>query len=542
MPDVLDTRLSKDILQEWKPTDKQKEFIRLPFDIVEALFGGAAGSGKSDVCLLLTLLYGFHTHPKFKGLILRRTFKDLEKEIILRSHHWFKPAGATYNEQKKRWTFPEGGILDFGHAENKEDIRKYDSTELNLVVFEEATHFLDFQYLYLIGSRLRSGTSELPAIARSSSTPGNVGHNFFRKRFVDPYPEGGKILIGPSGLKRIFIKAVPQDNPHLDPGYIQKLQLLPESERRAKLGDWYIYEGQVFDTFRPDGPLPDEPPNANHVIPDFDPPNFWPKIVAIDWGFTAKTWCGILAISPEGRFYLFKELVFERTNISTWATEIGLELDRYENIIEVRLDDNAWKDEGFDENVAEQFERYSNYRPTRADKGRGSRISGKLLVQECLRFIPKPTRKVALDTFDVQLADKILRIHGTKKYNEYCAHFADELPEYNLPLLQICKSCTHVIEVLPLCVYDVKDGNTEDVKEFDGDDPYDGLRYILRAAKNYIGESKKAFSEMQRIDAVQARLKETGDMNSFYRQMELLETQKAQSNMISMRKHVRRTT
>lgn len=543
----LDSSVAESILQEWKPHKKQKEFIQLPFSIFEALYGGAAGSGKSDVCLLLPLLYGFHEHPRFKGLVLRRTYKDLEQEIIVRSHQWYKPAGATYNEQRRRWTFPNGGMFSFGHAENKEDIRNYDSTELNLVVFEEATHFLDFQYLYLAGSRMRSGTPDLPSIVRSTSTPGNVGHNFFRKRFVDPAPDGGKLLVDArSGLKRIFIKALPSDNPYLDKDYIQRLQLLPEAERRAKLGDWYIYEGQVFDTFRPDGPLPDEPENARHVIPAFDIPEYWPKIAAIDWGYKATTWFAVLAISPEGRFYVYNEKTFEKTNISTWATEIGRELDQIPNLIEVRLDDNAWSDTGHEENVAEQFRRYSGYSPVKADKGKGSRVSGKLLVQECLRFIPKPARKIPLNTFDPDLADRILRTHGVKKYEEYLGFFTPEAPETNLPLLQIFdgrgeKGCPALIECLPLCVYDTKEANVEDVKQFSGDDPYDGLRYLLRAAKDYVTKSKEAFKQAMIIEEAQRRLAQTGDMNTFYRQMEHLESKKAQAHYAVLR-HIRRTT
>lgn len=542
MPDILESGLGPLLLQEWKPTKKQKEFIQLPFEIFEALFGGAAGSGKSDVCLLLCLIYGFHLHPRFKGLILRRTFKDLEQEIIVRSHHWFGPTGAKYNQQQRRWTFADGGMMSFGHAENKDDIRNYDSTELNLVVFEEATHFLDFQYLYLAGSRMRSGTPELPSIVRSSSTPGNVGHNFFRKRFVDPAPDGGKLLVDArSGLKRIFIKALPSDNPHLDPTYIQKLSLLPDAERRAKLGDWYIFEGQVFDTFRPEGPLPDEPANANHVIEPFEIPPYWPKIAAIDWGFRAQTWFGILAISPEGRYYVIHELVFLKENISTWATEIGQTLDEYKNIVEVRLDTNAWQDLGNDESVAAQFERFSGYRPVPADKGKGSRVSGKLLLQECLRFVPKPKRKFAINSYSPLIAERILRDFGVAKQEEYLNTFKEVQEETNLPILQIFRTCKSLIETIPLCVYDTKDSAVEDVKEFRGDDAYDGIRYLLRAARDYIEQAKNAFHAVQKMDKIQHQLQATGDMTGFYRQMENLDSANNNQTYAVLRNR-RRTT
>lgn len=71
--------------KSWAPTPKQSRFIQVPFDVDEAGYGGALMAGKSDVLMLLTLLYRFHENPRFKGLFLRRTFPELEQEIIPRS-------------------------------------------------------------------------------------------------------------------------------------------------------------------------------------------------------------------------------------------------------------------------------------------------------------------------------------------------------------------------------------------------------------------------------------------------------------------------
>ena len=67
----------------WKPFPKQEEFLKIPLDVFEAFFGGSAGPGKSEILVMLPLLYEFYKYKGFKGLIMRRTFPELESEIIL---------------------------------------------------------------------------------------------------------------------------------------------------------------------------------------------------------------------------------------------------------------------------------------------------------------------------------------------------------------------------------------------------------------------------------------------------------------------------
>src|SRR5437899_719556 len=340
----------------WKPTNAQSEFISLPDSVFEALFGGSVGGGKSECLLLLPIVRQFYKHPSFKGLILRRTYPELEREIIRRSFDYYPQTGATYNTQARSWNWPWRAHMDFGHSEYEDDIRKYDTSQYNYIGFDELTSFSEFQYLYLSSSRCRSSSIDLPAIVRSAATPGGVGHGFVRKRFIEPNKDGRQIIFDKiTKQKRIFIPARLQDNPHLmetDPHYLERLELLPDAEKAAKLGDWFKFEGMVFEEFR-DKRFPDEPENALHVIPPFKIPEWWPKILAIDWGFAAQTYVIWGAVSPDGRCYTYREYGEKKKKISEWVSDVK-ELSIGENIVDRVIDPSARQSRGEEKTIFQQ--------------------------------------------------------------------------------------------------------------------------------------------------------------------------------------------
>src|SRR5207249_368472 len=156
----------------WKPEPKQAEFLSLPDDIFEALYGGSAGSGKTETLLMLPIVRKFYEHPRFKMIFLRRTYPELDNEVIPRSQLYYPQAGfRPYQDQKKRWTHSSGAIVQFGHCEYEKDVTKYDTSEWNVICFDESTSFTEYQYTYLAMSRCRSASSLLPALVRSGTNP-----------------------------------------------------------------------------------------------------------------------------------------------------------------------------------------------------------------------------------------------------------------------------------------------------------------------------------------------------------------------------------
>lgn len=529
--------------KEWKPTVKQERFLRVPFDVDEGGYGGALGAGKSDVLMLMPLVYGFHEQPKYSGLFLRRTFPELESEIIPRSREFFPSTGAVYDIAKHIWRFPRGGRDAFGHCKDEKDVKKYDTVQAALIRFDEATSFTGWQYEYLVLRRNRSPVGfPFPAFTRWGSNPGNVGHSYFRKRFVDPYRgkifDADKVPIlkdAKTGAQRIFIPATATDNPHLleaNPKYFAKLEgITSEAERKAMiLGDWYTFEGQVFDEFRRE-PLPDEPEHAQHIISPFMIPDWWPKLVGIDWGFNA--WCYIIwaTVSPEGRVFIYRTYAVKKVKIRNWTREFAkLSIDEIDQIRDIRICFSATQDQGHDQTIFEQVGEALQEAGFKCSLTLGdrNRVAGKQLIHEYLRWRPLPPVKNFLGEYNTDLARRIERMHGSEALKDYASYYAPEKIEHNLPKLQFFdlppegdKDAPSLAETLSECVYDEK--KIEDVKEFTGDDPYDCLRILLNGVRDYFDEAKEGFELQQKIGLANSKLIPGQDQTAFYRACEAAE-------------------
>lgn len=533
----------------WEPFIKQKQFLGLSFKIREALFGGAVYSGKTELLIMSSVVYGWHKHPAYRGILFRKTYQQLEKSIIPRCMQVYKKAlGAHWNGTNKTFTFPSGAIEYLGYLETEQDARDHDTNEYMYAKFEELTEFIEFAYRFITNSRVRSVIPELPPIIRSASNPGNIGNNWVRDYFVKPNVKGGQVIRSAITKQlRYFLQATVYDNPLAlknDPEYIQMLHGLPEAEKRAKLyGDWWAFSGQVFNEFRVTK-FDDEPENALHVIEPFDIPNWWPVILAIDWGYRAHTWAGWFAISPEGRVYLYREYFANKTSIKTWSAEITAlsqgEL-RNEQLRAVELDPSAWQKRGTEQDIWEQFYEGSD-RLLRPHQASNARIHGKQVVHEMLRWEKRPERfSVDPSRYDPDLAQRIIADYGLRAYNNYMQSFQPDKAEGPLPRLQIFNTCPHVVEAIQACNYnDEGHGNVEDVKEWVGDDPYDGLRYGLTAVDRYINGVAEEDIKRRITDNVVKTLEETGDYTRFYRKLEYLEAAARKQGSGGLQRHIRR--
>jgi hypothetical protein len=375
-------------------------------------------------------------------------------------------------------------------------------------------------YTYLT-SRVRSSDPLLPAIIRSASNPGDIGHLWVRQRFVEPDKYGYKVIHAklPNSeiIKRIFIPAKLSDNPHLneaDPNYTNRLELLPEAERKAlKDGDWWTFSGQYFTEFRSIRFI-SEPENALHVCDPFDIPDYWPKIISIDWGFDHKNAVYWIAVSPDERAFVYRELVCRKTLISDWAPQTA-RLSQFDgNIVAFIIDPSSKQERGQEETIKEQVSRYTGWDLEDADN---SRKSGWMLIRDFLRWRPKSKRYVPKEGYSQEREMFILRLRGEKERDEYLRLFQPEKEETNLPRLQIFRTCTDLINTIPLAVHAERD--SEDIEKFVGDDPLDSLRYGIKAVHRYLEESRGAHQRIQARAAIVESFHASGDATSFYARM-----------------------
>lgn len=197
----------------------------------EALYGGAAGGGKSDALLMAALQYV--DVPGYAALLLRRTFADLAlpEALMDRAQLWLSGTDAKWNERDKTWTFPGGASLTFGYMQYDKDKFRYQSAAFQFIGFDELTQFPEVLYTYLFSRLRRLENSNIPLRMRGATNPGGIGHNWVYERFI----------VNGKDNRRIFIPARLEDNPYLDQDeYERSLAELDDTTRSQLLDGLWV--------------------------------------------------------------------------------------------------------------------------------------------------------------------------------------------------------------------------------------------------------------------------------------------------------------
>ena len=458
----------------------------------EALYGGAAGGGKSDA-LLAEALRQVHI-PHYRAILFRKTYPQLT-ELIDRSLAIYKRAfpAARYNEQKHVWVFPSGAKIYFGNMTREQDRINYQGKRYDFIGFDELTHFTWGEYSYMFSRNRPSGPGTRVYI-RAATNPGGVGHGWVKERFITPAPpltpiEDDYDVVTPGGdarrlkRRRVFVPSSVFDNRALlknDPMYLASLAMLPQAERNALLyGSWDSFDGQVFTEWRND-PAHYEDRQWTHVIAPFRIPRNWRVYRGFDWGYARPFSVGWWAADEDGRLYRIAEYY-------GWngTPNVGIRMEVAEVAREIR------RVEGEDENL--RGRRIAGIAdPAISQRDGGDSIAD--IMAKCQVYWDK--------------ADNT-RLAGKMQY-----HYRLAFDQQGIPMLYVFENCKQFIRTIPNLVYDQK--RVEDVDTAGEDHIYDEGRYVLMESPiSPRVAAKPAPPEVDPLDLWKE--KPQGDQYRFYR-------------------------
>lgn len=232
-------------------TKKQSQTFKILLDKehTEVLYGGAKGSGKSYLGVTW-VLYMCLTYAGIRALIGRTVLTQLRVTTIKTLLDLFKECGIkpeehySYNQQSNEIRFYNGSEIVFRDLSYNPSDPNYDSLgglELTIAFIDEVAQVSRMAY-DVVRSLLRYKINEhnlTPKLFMSC----NPSQSWLKQEFYLPH------INGTLESNKIFIQALPTDNPNLPQSYLDILKSLPPKQmRRLYLGDWN-YEQQEDSLF-----------------------------------------------------------------------------------------------------------------------------------------------------------------------------------------------------------------------------------------------------------------------------------------------------
>lgn len=269
------------------------------------LYGGAAGGGKSYWIrwMAVNRLMTFFSRglKNVRVGIFCESYTALDDRHLSKIPFEFPPWLGSFHQGKREFHLsPEygSGVIAF---RNLDDVSKYLSSEFADISVDELTMNRRETFDFLVTRMRWPGITDNKFI--SASNPGQIGHGWVKKLFIDKNFEDEPVQLASQRFK--YVRALYTDNPHIDAvSYGKRLASMPEHLRRAYMeGDWDIFAGQFFTEFRRD----------LHVIEPWSDASTWawfnalPTFCGLDWGYSdpsavlwAKFW--------DNTWYIYREL------------------------------------------------------------------------------------------------------------------------------------------------------------------------------------------------------------------------------------------
>jgi len=406
-------------------------------------YGGARGGGKSHWLLAQMGVDDCQRLPGLKCLLLRKqaksnieNFEDFRRRLFSRLPHEFSAFRGNL-------TFANESRIVLGHYKTESEIDNYLGLEFDVIGIEEATTLTARKYQDITTCCRSSKLNWRPRIY-STTNPGNVGHAWYRAKFIVPFQEKRE-------TETRFIPARVTDNRWNNSDYVRVLENLSGWQKRAWLdGDWDIAAGQYFSTFRRDV----------HVVEDFDDSRAVEWFAAFDYGYKHYTVVLLGCRDGDGNIFIVDEHAERLWLPQQHATAIKAMLARHK--------------------IGER----------------------KMCVEDLKRFVAGAdvfSRQSDGTTIAAQYSKLgiSLRCANTERVNGW----AEILQRFGnveggvKPTLFIHKRCGRLLETLPALQHDPN--RPEDVLKVDadedgigGDDTADALRYLVATKSRTVTQRK----------------------------------------------------
>lgn len=320
--------LDLSIKSVWRPIPETSQQMAFESDCDHTLYTGTRGPGKTDAQLMkFRKNVGQGYGPFWRGIILDREYKNLD-DLILKSRRWF----PEFNDGCKflsstsalKWIWPTGEELLFRSADKEQDYWQFHGHEYPFIGWNELTKYPDSNLYDMFMSTNRTSFRPedypvyidrdiyrdtgrqiaVPAKSKrsmpmllpdiklevfSTTNPYGPGHNWVKRRFIDPAPYGEVVtteidVIDPKTKAKATVQRTQVaifgsyiENIYLTKEYIATLtQEKDKNRRKAWLtGSWDIVAG---------GALDDVWNREIHVVPRFIIPPSWKIDRAFDDG------------------------------------------------------------------------------------------------------------------------------------------------------------------------------------------------------------------------------------------------------------------
>ncbi len=257
------------------------------------MYGGSLGSGKTFLNKILSISACMAV-PKLQVLILRQSYPQLKANYMIGEGSFpdllkdFVASGiCTIRYSTMDIIFNNGAQISMRYLDSDASLNNIQGAEYQIIVADEGSQ-LQPSHLAYSKTRLRMSTlkiedefwrQKLP-MWLVSTNPGNVGHEYLKRMFIDPAPPGTE-FIDEYGIKTIFIPAFITDNPYLNAEeYTRQIKSTGDETLIKQLleGSWDSLEGAFFKhSFRRD----------KNVIPYFAPPKSWKLRRGMDHGYSS---------------------------------------------------------------------------------------------------------------------------------------------------------------------------------------------------------------------------------------------------------------